>query len=815
MFNSRTNAPRGVLLALVLLAFAMLPLPWSVGVGRAEEEQPLEEAPVAEVQPYLPTLDPAIEAAWRLADGAVAAGSESRAWLFGPAPITLATETYRDSPTGRRALAYYDKGRLDILDPSEDPASEWYVTPALLVTEMLSGDIQFGEDVLVHRDPAAIPIVGDPGQANALTYATLAPLASVSKLVAVKTGTLGFTATDGATPNVAAPRIGATVTALLDARGTIRTEAVADSLVRIGRYDKVTGHNIAQPFVAWAEAQQPSALWLLGHPLTEPYWVDATVDGVQTRMLLQAFERRILTYTPSNPAGWQVESANVGLHYRQWRSLAQPSDPFLLGLASNEPFGEELVAAATANLIDPYMFVALALVASEGNPLARQANGGYGLLAVRPGSDASLLAPAGAEFTSQALAETSKLRAATTRTRGQRQAARAKIQAELVLADPARNSGLAAVELARWMPESLDWRSILANYYSGGAPNWDDPQLVRFVDDTLAMYATLKAIYPQPAEPQVTEAGTLLGVGHAAYYSPSYTTAWWERTLLLYQSWNKIAPGWTNDPNGYYCVRPGYIPGERLLLVANGTSIVCTIGDTVATPHLASWRAHWVVELSWSSFEALGLPANNMVEVYHLGMNPPPPMPDPPADETPVAEPPVEAPPVVEPPVDETPTPEPPVEVTPTPEPTPVTDPLRDPDTPQAEGAAGIVPGNLPQEWWETTLAHHAEQGNAAEGWLLDPQGFYCLHPDYLPGERLRVVRGAQEITCTIGDSIPPDQIDAWRGAWVVQLNDAAWHALGLDPSQADGDRVVIYYAPLGSAAPSTHTTDDRGGRQQ
>src|SRR5207302_953615 len=26
-----------------------------------------------------------------------------------------------------------------------------------------------------------------------------------------------------------------------------------------------------------------------------------------------------LTYTPDNPAGWQVEAGNVGLHYYEWR----------------------------------------------------------------------------------------------------------------------------------------------------------------------------------------------------------------------------------------------------------------------------------------------------------------------------------------------------------------------------------------------------------------------------------------------------------------------------------------------------------------
>ena len=35
--------------------------------------------------------------------------------------------------------------------------------------------------------------------------------------------------------------------------------------------------------------------------------------------LIQAFERRVLTYTPANPAAFQVEMGNVGRHYYLWR----------------------------------------------------------------------------------------------------------------------------------------------------------------------------------------------------------------------------------------------------------------------------------------------------------------------------------------------------------------------------------------------------------------------------------------------------------------------------------------------------------------
>jgi len=62
-----------------------------------------------------------------------------------------------------------------------------------------------------------------------------------------------------------------------------------------------------------------------GYPLTEAYWTNVLVGGVAKRVLVQVFERRVLTYTPSNPTGWQVEAGNVGQHYYTWRYNLAPT----------------------------------------------------------------------------------------------------------------------------------------------------------------------------------------------------------------------------------------------------------------------------------------------------------------------------------------------------------------------------------------------------------------------------------------------------------------------------------------------------------
>jgi hypothetical protein len=67
-----------------------------------------------------------------------------------------------------------------------------------------------------------------------------------------------------------------------------------------------------------------------GLPISEPYWATATIQGQLTDVLIQAYERRALTYVPSNPAGFQVEMANIGQHYFDWRYRNYgycPADP--------------------------------------------------------------------------------------------------------------------------------------------------------------------------------------------------------------------------------------------------------------------------------------------------------------------------------------------------------------------------------------------------------------------------------------------------------------------------------------------------------
>lgn len=72
------------------------------------------------------------------------------------------------------------------------------------------------------------------------------------------------------------------------------------------------------PRLFWDYMNRPDLFpdgWLhdTGLPLTPALWTDAYKASGVRRVMLQAFERTVLTYDPLNPPAWQIERANVGM----------------------------------------------------------------------------------------------------------------------------------------------------------------------------------------------------------------------------------------------------------------------------------------------------------------------------------------------------------------------------------------------------------------------------------------------------------------------------------------------------------------------
>lgn len=274
------------------------------------------------------SLDPNMDAAWKRTDQYVAQGSVGRSWLWGPQAFSIRAEEYDGAPAngavpaGQRLVAYFDKSRMEINNVNGDRSSKYFVTNGLLVKELISGKRAFSDTRTVSYLPAEIPVVGDPNP-NPDVVTNMAP--TYAALNGVASLVLG--------QNKASNRTGQVVTAYIERDGAPREDLrFASYNVTLANYDGTFGHNIPKVFWDFMNSTGPVLengqrvngavvdwLFSTGYPITEPYWTTAKVGGVDKDVLLQCFERRCYSYTPSNPAAFQVEMGNVGRHYYDWR----------------------------------------------------------------------------------------------------------------------------------------------------------------------------------------------------------------------------------------------------------------------------------------------------------------------------------------------------------------------------------------------------------------------------------------------------------------------------------------------------------------
>lgn len=244
---------------------------------------------------------------WEQADGPVARGQTSRSWTWGPGPWFDYNEFYLQARDGLRQVQYFDKARMELVPGTSIPRTR--VTNGLLPVEMISGRIKLGDgigdDQNEQRESPDIPVAGDPRftNPNAPTYATFRNLATI----------------DNGYRNDRQIGLRARWQLNKDGSQLSREDLAALPGSEFVRYEDVTGHNVARVFNDFINNGPVDGLSAFGYPITDPWWVRARVGGVEKDILVQIFERRVLTYTPVNPAAFQVEMGNVGQHYFSWR----------------------------------------------------------------------------------------------------------------------------------------------------------------------------------------------------------------------------------------------------------------------------------------------------------------------------------------------------------------------------------------------------------------------------------------------------------------------------------------------------------------
>ncbi|HEX2909569.1 MAG TPA: endo alpha-1,4 polygalactosaminidase [Chloroflexia bacterium] len=258
-----------------------------------------------------PVIDPDFQIIWKRADEPVLEGKADRSWTWGPAITPLLNEVYREG--GNRKVQYFDKARMELTQGRQ-------VSNGLLAKEMITGLLQLGDNDFKQTEPnTSINIAGDQGNQQNPTYASFRKVATIAS----ERG-----------ENFTSDNTGKVVTAIISRDGkTGNNPDLARYNIKEMVFEKTLHHNIPDVFWKFETLNGPIYVngqyttgkvvdWLesFGLPLTEAYWTRTVVRGQMQDVLVQAFERRVLTYTPSNEANFKVEMGNVGQHYREWRN---------------------------------------------------------------------------------------------------------------------------------------------------------------------------------------------------------------------------------------------------------------------------------------------------------------------------------------------------------------------------------------------------------------------------------------------------------------------------------------------------------------
>lgn len=222
--------------------------------------------------------------------------------FYGPLSTAFdpSTEPYMEGiyngQSGVRLVQYFDKARLEQITPDRR------ITSGLLTVELKSGNLQLGNATFAQYPPAYIGVAGDPGGGGP-TYADLQQL---PEQVTQANGAVNLRFEPSS--NTFAP-----TTASSDPQAAF-AEYIADPNGRFGQ-------NVPRAFADFLRRIPGGSLPTMGYPIGPAFTAHVRLKGVNnTAVIVQPFQRRVLTYTPSNREATRVEFGNIGRHYYQWRS---------------------------------------------------------------------------------------------------------------------------------------------------------------------------------------------------------------------------------------------------------------------------------------------------------------------------------------------------------------------------------------------------------------------------------------------------------------------------------------------------------------
>lgn len=294
---------------------------------------------------------PAFQRTWERTDRPVSFGQVQRSWYWGPNPNTGGIlEDYAEGAGGKRLVQYFDKSRMEINNPGGDQNDPFFVTNGLLTVELISGKMQIGNFAYTDRPAATIPLASDTDDANAPTYVSFQGVSNT-----------------GLGDHPAPSRVDQFATSTINKAGQVGDDPSRANLpgAKFAIFEGTTKHNIPQVVWDFLNLTGPiynstngqtingrlSDPWFYttGLPISEPYWAKVKIaNQPNVDVMIQAFERRVVTYVPSAPAGFQVQMSNIGQHYYQWRYASNPTPVPVTPAATTTPPPVQPTATPTA-----------------------------------------------------------------------------------------------------------------------------------------------------------------------------------------------------------------------------------------------------------------------------------------------------------------------------------------------------------------------------------------------------------------------------------------------------------------------------------
>jgi len=254
---------------------------------------------------------PAFQAKWN--DG------ESRVTNFW-GPLDIARDKQPEQyNNGTRIVKYWDKGRMEL-------DANGTVTSGLLATELKTGRMQIGDATFEARTPARVNVAGDVNGTGP-TYADLNTLPA--RVDNAGSGPFFYEYRNGT--------FAMGVNKDSFKLGTETTVYQSDAAGKLGQY-------VPRQFVDFIDHV---GFGSVGYPISPVVLAQVPVAGVPTVVMIQAFERRVLTVAiTGGPTAPLVEFGNIGQHYYQWR-YASPAAAANLTSTPTLPALPTLPTAAT------------------------------------------------------------------------------------------------------------------------------------------------------------------------------------------------------------------------------------------------------------------------------------------------------------------------------------------------------------------------------------------------------------------------------------------------------------------------------------